>query len=413
MGVYVRKDSPFYWLYLERPRGQRGIHEPTKIARAAPTRMARTIARDQANELYTLRMAELARADYDLPARTETITFNAYADWWEQHKLPKRRGHIRDAGCVAQLRKYFGRDDLTAINDQRVSEFETKRLAEKVGRPPKKGPDTRRSVRPNTVNRDVDVLKSMLRDACPRWLKVSVLRGRKKLRVVTRTKRVLSEAEELRLIAALPPMDQAFYVISRDSLARWSNVYNLKWTDDHGTYFALEDSKTGPYEATISRRGRLALDSLPRKKPGELHAEYIFWHRRGAKNLNNARTAWRHMLERACGRAGIPYGREHGGITHHTATRATGATRMFRQKVDLGTVMEVGNWKDARSVVGYKVTSREERLRAVNKISAVGVGPHTRTRKPQTKARRASEPVIVVDRRLREVDALARKLKTP
>lgn len=390
MAVYQRKDSPFYWILLERP-GQASLKQSTKIPIHAHSAEIRKRNRQDAEDVYAAAMGDRARTRHDLPTHDQTtISFNDYADWWTIHKLPKRRGHERDAGCVDQLRRFFGRDDLSAINDQRVSEFETLRLAGKIGPAPTQGLDARRTVKANTVNRDVDVLKCMLRDACPRWLKLSVLRGRKKLRIVARKKRVLTEAEERRLIEALPPMDQAFYIVSRDSLMRWSNVYFLKWTDDHGQYFALEDSKTGPYEATISRRARLALESLPRKKRGELHAEFIFWHRHGAGSLHNARTAWRHMLERACRRASIPYGREHGGVTHHTATRATGATRLLRQKVDLGTVMEIGNWKDARSVVGYKVTDRQERLRAVNKISPVGVTSQSRTRAKQRKRQRKS-----------------------
>lgn len=385
MSVYIRHDSPFYWILLERP-GQKPVKQSTKIPVHAHSAEIRKQNRQDAEDVYAAAMGDLARTRHELPAHDQTtISFHELANWWTQYKLPKRRGHERDAGCVVQLRRFFGHDDLTAINDQRVSEFETQRLAEKIGPAPQRGSDTRRTVSTNTVNRDVDVLKCMLRDACPRWLKVSLLRGRKKLRVVPRKKRVLSEAEERRLIEALPPMDQAFYIVSRDSLMRWSNVYFLKWTDDHGDHFALEDSKTGPYEATISRRARLALESLPRKKRGELYAEFIFWHRHGAGNLHNARTAWRHLLERACRRAGVPYGREHGGVTHHTATRATGATRLLRDKVDLGTVMAIGNWKDARSVVGYKVTSQQEKLRAVNKISPVGVTPQLRTRAKQRK----------------------------
>jgi len=390
MGIYIRKDSPFYWFRLERP-GQRPLFESTKIPVHAHSAEIRKQRRQDAQEVYAARMADLARTRHDLPAHDPTtIAFAAYADWWTTHKLPKRRGHERDADTVAQLRTFFGRDDLTAINDQRVSEFETRRLAEKIGRPPATGADTRRTVSPNTVNRDVDVLKSMLRDACPRWLKVSPLRGRKKLRVVPKKKRVLSTAEERRLIEALPPMDQAFYIVSRDGLMRWSNVYDLKWADDCGTHFALEDSKTGPYEAAISRRARLALDSLPRKKAGEPHAEFIFWHRHGAGSRHNARTAWRHMLERACRRADVPYGREHGGVTHHTATRATGATRLHQEKVDLKTIMDLGNWKDVRTAMTYRVTNQSERLRAVNKISSVGVTPQQRTRAKQRKRQQKS-----------------------
>src|SRR5712691_106049 len=160
---------------------------------------------------------------------------------------------------------------------------------------------------------------------------------------------------------------------------RFSNIYNLKRSEDQRTYLALEDSKTGPYEVPLSKRARAALDSLPKM------GEYFFWHRRNAKNLHNARTAFRHLLERACRRAGIPYGRQHGGITFHTGTRATGATRLLREGVDLRTTMEIGNWRDVRSVIEYDVTDHALKRRAVNLIGGRGITLQSRKRAPQRK----------------------------
>lgn len=385
MGIYTRPDSTFYWLLLERPNGLRPLREPTKIPANGATAIQRKLLREQAQETYTLRMVELARTDYELPSRTSgTIRFAEYSAWWETHHLPKRRGAVRDRGCVMHLRAFFGADDLPAITPPRVTEYETKRLTDRIGPPTPSGEDRRRTVKPSTVNREVDVLKAMLRDAAPRWLKISPLAGRRKLRTVKIKKRVLSQEEEARLLSALPPADQAFYIVAVDTLMRFSNVYNLKRTDDHKTHLVLEDSKTGPYEVPLSSRARAALDSLTKK------GEYYFWHRHGAKNIHNARTAFRHLLERACRRAGIPYGRNNLGVTFHTATRATGATRLLRKKVDLKTLMEIGNWSDVRSAIEYDVTDHQQKQRAVNLIGGSGITLQSRKRKAQRKRQRTS-----------------------
>jgi site-specific recombinase XerD len=77
------------------------------------------------------------------------------------------------------------------------------------------------------------------------------------------------------------------------------------------------------------------------------------------------------MLQRACKAANVRYGRTAGGITWHTATRATGATRMLRDRTDLRTVQQVGNWKDIRSVQSYLETDTRAARRAVNRIGGV------------------------------------------
>lgn len=54
MGVFKRKDSPFFWLWLERPDGQKGTKEPTKIPCADKNLL-------MAQKVYESRMIDLAR----------------------------------------------------------------------------------------------------------------------------------------------------------------------------------------------------------------------------------------------------------------------------------------------------------------------------------------------------------------
>lgn len=56
MGVFTRHDSPWYWLYLERP-GQQGIRERSAIRNTPENRAL-------AQEAYEARMAEIGRGVY-------------------------------------------------------------------------------------------------------------------------------------------------------------------------------------------------------------------------------------------------------------------------------------------------------------------------------------------------------------
>lgn len=350
MGVYARRDSPYFWMLLERP-GQKPLKESTKIIRDAPDAMARKFQRQQAEEIYRARMTDLARARHDLPSLDPaTITFTAYADWYDAHVIEKHRGAERERYALRRLRAHFGPMDLAAITAAAVSEYETARTTAKA--------------KPGTVNREIALLKRMLVLAAPKYLDASPLAGRPMLRTVPIRKRVLTPAEEARLLQQLAPADQALYIVAVDTLARLSNVLNLTRAENRGTYLALVDSKTGPYEVPLSTRARKALDALPNTGP------YYFAHRRRAKTERDRRGVIRRMLERACERAKIPYGRAIGGITFHTATRATGATRMLRAGVDARTVQGIGNWASFDQMGDYLQTDMQLKRTAVNKASA-------------------------------------------
>lgn len=64
MGVYVRKDSAFFWLCLER-RGQRALRESARIPIEAATSADRHANRALAEGLYTRRMSELRKTDLE------------------------------------------------------------------------------------------------------------------------------------------------------------------------------------------------------------------------------------------------------------------------------------------------------------------------------------------------------------
>jgi hypothetical protein len=351
MGVYRRADSKYWWMLLEHS----GEKRSTGVLRAASTIEQQKEQRTAAEDIYRAAMTKLAKAAHDLPTGpAETIAFDAYADWYQAHTLKKQKGYARALELLPPLRAFFGAVDLTAIDAALVSEYETARLTAPIG-------TTGRTVKWNTVNREVDLLKAMLRDAVPKYLKASPLAGRKKLKGAKIVKRVIRTAEEeRRLLATMSRRDQAFYLTAVDSMMRLINLIHLRRDEDKGTHFDLMDSKTGPYQAPITARVRAALDALPKDSP------YYFPHRRTAKTERDRRGAVRRWLQRRCKDAGIPYGRAIGGVTFHTATRGTGATRLLRAGVDPKTVMGAGNWKDVRSMMDYAELDAERVSAAVN-----------------------------------------------
>jgi integrase len=350
MGVYGRKDSPYWWMLIETT----GEKRSTGVLKDAPDAFTRKQQRQDAEAIYRARMTDAARRTAGLPPR-ETIQFSKYATWYDTHHIAKHRGKDREREILARLRTHFDRYDLSEISSATVTEYETNRLAAKV--------------KPRTVNREVALLKSMLVAAVPRYLTVSPLAGRKMLRVVKPKKRVLTADEETRLLSELPERDRALFLLCVDTLIRLSNAINLSREEDKGTHLDLVDSKTGPYTVPVSTRARAALDALPKT------GKYFFPHRRTAKKPRDVRGAIRRLLERACNRCTppVPYGRAIAGITWHTATRASGATRMLQHGVDPRTVQGIGNWASLQQMGDYLQT---DDVRKRSAVELIGRNPH-------------------------------------
>jgi len=332
MGVFVRPNSPYFWLRLPR-RGQAPLRESTGIPVSGGA-----ASRALAEAAYHARMGDLARGRYELPGAPEPVTpsvsFADWADWYAKHVLPTHRGQEREAEILAVLRAAFGHLTLTRITRTVVQEWTTARVSPTVS--------------PRTVNREADLLKAMLRSAVEHHkLDASPLAGMKRLHVTTPERRLMTLPEERALLKVLEPADKALLLMSLDTLCRLGDCLDLRWQDDRGKTLWIADPKVGGgYAVPVSSRLRTALDALPRT------GEYVFAARRRFPTDARRRRGVAQMLEAACLRAGLPAGRAAHGLTWHWATRRTAATRLIQAGEDLATVQALGHWRDPSIVLG-------------------------------------------------------------
>lgn len=344
MGVYTRRDSPYFWLLLERP-GLPSVRESTKIPCRPPTTQQRTHNRHLAETRYHQRLAELVSAAYQLPGHRATRTVREHLAWYRTHLTAHKRGRVRETEILATLEDAFGSRAIDALTKADVQEWMTSRRAE---------------VSPATVNRELDVLKHVLVSAVPTYLPVSPIAGLRRLRGPKTEPRLLARDEETRLLKVLDPPDQAIITMALDTLMRLSDIVNLKRAQDHGSYLTVLDPKVDQYRVPVSRRLRKALDKLPTA------GAYYFPHRRRAVDPAGYRNSIKSMLQRACKKANIPYGRGV-GLTFH-ALRHTGATRMLEAGVDLRTVQELGGWSSLRQLTRYTHPSEAAKKAAVERV---------------------------------------------
>lgn len=361
MGVFTRPDSPWYWLWLETaPIGQQ--KEKTKIKVGATTTQ-RHDSRQLADELYHRRMNELAAQVHHLPRPRTAVRFATYAEIYRTDTIAHHRGAVRERQLLTALLKFFRADLVTAIDRDRVKAYYTFRRATASAR---------------TTNREVDLLKSMLRDAVPKYLTASPIVGLAKLPVVAPKRRLLSPGEERRLLPKLDVDDRAIFLTGLDTLVRLGDILDLRREDDHGRTLYIRDPKdpqqATPYEVPISKRLRLALNAVPKTD-----SAYYFPRRRQAASDEGRRMVVRTALKRACLAAGLVYGRKRGGITFHWGTRRTGASRMIQRNVDIKTVQAVGHWKHPDVVLEiYAEATTAAMRRAVETVGRLPIRSRSR-----------------------------------
>jgi len=312
VGVFTRPDSPVYWLYLE----------TTKAKEKTAIRIGTTVAQQKdsaklALDRYHQRMNELAARLYQLPTAVPAIRFATYAATYATDTIAHRRGAERELELLKPLVAFLGDDLVSAIDRDHVKSYMTAR---------------RQSVSARTVNREVDLLKVMIRDAVPKYLPI-----------VKPKRRLLTEAEEARLLKHADATERALLLLGFDGLVRMKDALDVRREDRRGQWVYIQDPKSGePYEIALSQRAAKALDAVPHE------GTYYFECYRGARKARDRRARVRRALMALCKAARVPYGKAIGGITFHWATRRTGATRLVvTHKAPIPAVQRQGNWKSA------------------------------------------------------------------
>lgn len=343
MGVFTRPDSPVWWLWLETTKSK----ERTEI-RIGETTAQRRDSKRIAEDRYHQRMNELAARLYRLPSSQPQIRFDKYAETYATDVIAHHKGERRERELLKNLTAFFGSDLLSAIDVDRVRAYQSERR------------DKAAAV---TINREIDLLKSMLRDAVPKYIAESPLADMKRLPIVKPRRRLLSKAEEKELLALGDAQDRAILILGLDTLVRLGDLLDLQRSDRRGPWLFIRDPKSGePYEVALSPRAERALDAIRHKEP------HYFTKFRRATNPRDWTGSVRHRLERLCAAADppIPYGLKN-GVTFHWATRRTGATRMLvDRRVPLPIVQRQGNWKNPDVLLAiYAEAGKDDLLAAV------------------------------------------------
>jgi integrase len=366
MSVYDKPDSPYWWYYHEQTKERVN----TKLRKGTTTEQRRD-SRRLADLAYHKAVLDHGKRVHKLPVSRDQARFSVYAESYRP-TIRARKGHDRELEILETLIAFFGDDLLARIDRERVTAYYHQRRAHAT------------TPSAHTINREIDLLKGMLRDACPKYLEASPIAGMKRFKGPTRVRRLASHDEEARIIAAakrLDPVFLALYLIARDTLTRLGDCLDLRPRHrvTHGgqPWIQLEDPKNGTAtEVPLSPRAATALDAIE-----TTDTEYYFAKFRVAKNPRDWRGSVRQRLEFLCKEADVRCGKAAGGVTFHWATRRTGATHyIVEKKQPLKTVQTLGGWKDPSVVLDIYNEANKQQLAAL-------VGH--RTPRPSSKRKRA------------------------
>lgn len=363
MSVYVKPGSKFFWMLLE---GTGRTRKSTGVPCIAKSAEKRKELRAQAEAVYHGEMVKLARKRSGLPIDSPE-TFARFATWYDTHHIEQHRSKERERVILDRLRTTFDRLRLSEIRPAAWTEYETERRAEGVGT--------------NTIGRELAVMKALLTAAVGQHLEVNPLAhvARKTERLPP--KRTITAAEDKALLAQLKGGKRRggtygdaelhdLYVLGVGTLFRQMNLITLQRSQVHGGRVVV-NTKTGPHAVSLNGPTplqRRAAAVLQRRTPAGPQGYYFpKWQARFAKDRNGANKKLLQAFRRACTRAGIPWGLNEHGVVWHTATRASGATRMLRDyKVDIRTVQLLGNWRSLDQMAEYLGVD----LSALNRVNA-------------------------------------------
>ena len=336
-----------YWFYDFRVNGRR--HRNT--TETADKQQAKNIEARERSRILDGRHGIRRQAD---------ITFRTFAETYlRDHADLHKRSADRDREILKVLNRSFGSLILHEITAHRIEQFKRERLAGKWrGHQTTSAP---KPLKPATVNRELDTLKSVLSKAVE-WGKLleSPARNVKRLKVDNRRTRILSDQEQRDLLDACRGKMRALVTLALITSARVGELLALLWEHCQDGYVTFWETKNGkPRRIPISPAIQAVLDTLP-----TIH-RWVF---------TNAVTADRytvngaaHVFNRAVGRAGLPNAAE---ITLHTL-RHTAISRMIASGYDDYTVMEISGHSSTRMLARYTHPTEDRKMGALD-LPAVG-----------------------------------------
>jgi len=334
MGVFKRNGA---W-YIDQYCGSRRVRE-----KVGPTK-------SEAEHALAIRRAEIIQNRFHLMPKKSIPTFEEFAKRYLKLVTEHKRGSRNERYRVQKLAEYFGRIrlcDLTLLDAER---FKAKRAKE---------------AQPATVNRELDNLKHMMTKAREwRFLRDNPFADVKLLPVPNRPERILTEAEEKKLLAACSrvraPHLRPVVLLALNTGMSKGEILGLGWSqvDLLNRTIRIDNSKTKYRERRIPMNETVwnLLAALEQERKAAL----VF---PSPRNAGHGMRDHKTGFWKAIKAAGIDHIRFHD-------LRHTFATRLVRAGVDLVTVQHLLGHSKITMTARYAHALFDAKMDAVRRLES-------------------------------------------
>jgi integrase len=300
--------------------------------------------RRDAESLLAVRKSEVLRGIYKRPVK---ISFGEFGERYMEHAKANKRSWVRDQQMLEHLTEFFGNErQLTEFSPVGIESYKIKR---------------RQEVAVSTVNRELALLKHMFRLAIDwdLYLDLNPVRRVKFFQEPNAGKRILSPAEEEKLIQNAAPFLQDLIRFDLNTGLRVGELFSLRWFSvdlEEGVLnvFAPKTQKTRVVPINSEARKVLEAWALNRKN------EFVFYNHDTGKPFVDLKAGF----ALACKKAGIT------GVTWHKL-RHTFASRLLNRGVDIVTVQQLLGHSTVIVTMRYTHTNLDTKRAAVEKLAGV------------------------------------------
>ena len=316
---------------------------------------------DLAREWRQTRKADALRGEIRKRKGGNKIpSFEKYSDEYFERwaKLEKRESTwSREERSVKNLTGFFDKKLLTEMTRKDIERYMAFRRSQ--------------GVKPGTVNRELALLKHMLKKAVDwEYLEISPAVGIRQQRVEVLEFNILAEDEMDRFIAEATPHLQAILILALNTGMRRSELFRLEWKDVDFERGFIAVHQTKNYETRYIPMNSLVREALqrhPKRMIVKTHpngkverrvAPWVFSNEAGQPYVNVDK-GFKNSLKRA-------------GITKHFRfhdMRHTFASWLVMKGVDLRTVAKLMGHKDIKQTMRYSHLAPDHMQGAVDVLT--------------------------------------------
>ena len=330
MGIYRKGDSWFIDYYVGGYRKREKIGPSRKLAET----------------VLAKRKIEIAENKYLDIRKEKKISFEYLAETFlNEYCRPNHRTYKRTISYIKNLSKFFGNCYISEISPLAIEKYKSSRIEK---------------VKPATVNRDLDVLRSMFNRAIE-WgmMKVNPAQNVKRFSVDNTRVRFLTEEEIKRLLEACSGDLLGIVILALNTGMRRGEIFGLRWE-----YIDLENGIINlPGSLSKNKRHReIPMNELVIRVLKDLKAKsrsgYVFPGRQG----NEPRSDVRKSFALALKKAGIENFRFHD-------LRHTFCSQLVASGVDIYTVMELAGHRSVKMTMRYAHLAPSKKKEAVKVLA--------------------------------------------